>query len=93
MTKIVGNDILRDGEKIGWISGNDILNSGGQKAGYFSGNDIYDHDGHKIGYVDGSNIKNMNGSVLMSIERLRARVAGGAYSDVCRATIVLLLGI
>ena len=93
MIKIVGNDILREGGKIGWISGNDIFNSSGQKAGYFSSNDIYDRNGHKIGYVEGSNVKKAGNSALISVERVRSRVVGGIHSDVCRAAIFLLFGI
>src|SRR3989344_6053475 len=31
MLKIIGNDIVREGTKIGWISGNDIFDQGGNK--------------------------------------------------------------
>jgi len=92
MIKIVENDIVRDGQKIGWLSGNDIFNLSGDKAGYYSGNDIYDARGIKMGYVEGSNIKMANSSLVINVQENRRRVSGGAYSDVCRAAIRLLFG-
>jgi len=92
MLKIVGNDILKDSQKIGWLSGNDIFNLSNEKIGYYSGNDIYNHRGLKIGYVDGSIIKMAGNSMQISVQENRLRISGGAYSDVCRAAIRLLFG-
>lgn len=92
MIKIIGNDIFRSGEKIGYIRGNDILNIGGNKLGYFSGDDIYNYSGKKIGYLEGNLIKYENGNRKISVLENKSRISGGAISDVCRAAIRLLLG-
>jgi hypothetical protein len=92
MIKIVENDIFKDGQKIGWLSGNDIFNLSGTKAGYYMGNDIYDSRGVKIGYVDGNSIRMTNSSIIISVQENRARILGGTYSDVCRAAIRLIFG-
>ncbi|KKR55707.1 MAG: hypothetical protein UT92_C0001G0050 [Candidatus Curtissbacteria bacterium GW2011_GWA1_40_24] len=93
MLKIIGNDIVREGTKIGWISGNDIFDQGGNKIGYFTGDDIYDHRGTKIGYLESNYIKYGGGSRSISVKENRRKITGGAYSDICRAAIRLLLGI
>lgn len=91
MIKLIGNDIIQNGHKIGWMHGNDIFNLSGEKIGYYSGNDIYSRQG-KIGYVDGSNIKLVGSSQLISVQENRMRISGGTYSDICRAAIRLLFG-
>lgn len=92
MIKIIGNDIMRSGEKIGYIKGNDILNTVGNKLGYFSGDDIYNYNGRKIGYLEGNSIKYENGNKKINILENKSRISGGAISDVCRAAIRLLFG-
>ena len=37
MVKIIGNDIWRGGEKIGWIEGDYVRDRDGKKLGLFSG--------------------------------------------------------
>ena len=91
MIKIIGNDISKNGQKIGWIQSDDIYDSSGRKLGYYSGNDIYNSSGTKIGYVEGGSIKKQNGTVI-SIQQNRLRITGGSYSDICKAAIRLLFG-
>ncbi|MBI4991674.1 MAG: hypothetical protein HZB99_00450 [Candidatus Harrisonbacteria bacterium] len=91
MIKIVGNDIFKNGQKIGWVQSDDIYDSSGRKLGYYSGNDIYNRSGTKIAYVEGGSIKRENGSTI-SVEQNRLRITGGNYSDICRAAIRLLFG-
>src|SRR3989344_2089064 len=73
MLKIIGNDIVREGTKIGWISGNDIFDQGGNKIGYFTGDDIYDHRGTKIGYLESNYIKYGGGSRSISVKENRRK--------------------
>ena len=92
MIKIIGNDIINNGEKIGYIRDNDIFNVGGNKIGYYSGDDIFNYKGIKIGYLEGNYIKYENGNRSISISENKSRVNGGAISNVCRAAIRLLFG-
>lgn len=92
MLKIVGNDIYRSGEKVGWASGNDIYGKDGGKLGYFLSNDIYNYDGLKLGYVGGDYIKTSDGRGLRLDDNRTHHVTGGSASDLERAAIRLLLG-
>ena len=91
MVKISGNDVLREGTKIGWLSGNDVYNLSGTKVGFYTANDIYNDRGVKIAYLDGAYLRLTNGTNLAT-ERVRREIQGGAYSDLARAAILLLLG-
>lgn len=92
MIKIVGNDITRGGEKIGWIEGNDIYDHNGHKLGYASGNNIYNHGGQKLGYLEGDHLKGEDGSTNIHLEENRRVVTGGSHSDLTRGAIRILLG-
>ena len=92
MIKIVGNDITRGGEKIGWVEGNDVFDHNGHKLGYASGNDIYDKSGRKLGYLEGDHLKGADGNTSIRLEENRRIVTGGAHSDLTRSAIRLLLG-
>lgn len=93
MIKIVGNDLMRSGTKIGWIEGNDILEHDGKKLGYFSGNKVYDVDGKVLGYIEGNLIKTpgMSGSGIR-VDENHIEISGGELSDIGRAAVRLLLG-
>jgi hypothetical protein len=90
MIKIVGNDIYRGGEKLGWLEENDIYGEDGGKLGYYSGDDIYNSSGAKIGYFEGTHLKTTSGRTV-SFEELRRHVLGTA-SDIARAAVYLLFG-
>lgn len=91
MIKIVGNDIMRGGAKIGWIEGNDIYNEDGGKVGYFSSNDIYDAGNRKLGYTEGNYLHTADGHKI-ELDDIRKGIAGGSLSDLARAAVRLLLG-
>lgn len=93
MITIKGNDIWRGGEKIGWISGNDIFNADGIKIGYFSesAEDIFNKSGRKIGYIENSKVKRIDGSPI-DLNDIQRQVQGGTLSSIARAAIRLLLG-
>lgn len=92
MIKIIRNDIMNGGEKIGYIRGNDIFNVGGNKIGYYLGDDIFNYKGIKIGYLEGNYIKYENGNRSINVSENKSLVNGGTISDVCRAAIRLLFG-
>ena len=93
MIKISGNDINRDGEKIGWIEGNDVRDLAGRKLGYVIGNDIHrQSDGLKIAYINGECIVTSAGRKINLCENNQKHVTGGLVSDVMRAAIRLFFG-
>lgn len=91
MIKIIGNDITRGGEKIGWIEGNDIYDENGTKLGYFMNEDIYSAQGTKLGYIARNSLHANDGETL-DLDNMRREITGGSYPDLTRAAIYLLLG-
>lgn len=87
---IVGNDIRRGGEKIGWIEGNDVYNDQGMKIGYFSGNDVYNKSGTKVGYIKGDKFYRSDGYEI-DLSKLNQEVSGGQLSPLGRAAVKVLL--
>ncbi len=87
--KISGNDILREGEKIGHITGNDVYNDRGEKVGYFSGDDIYDEGGRKTAYIEGNKLMSSVGR-SENISRIEREVRGGNLSNLERAAVKVL---
>jgi len=92
MIKIVDKIIYRNGEKIGWLRGNDIYNESGTKIGYYTSNDIYDHRGSKVAYLDGSYARMENGHAPISLIEGERKIEGSGYSNLCKAAILVLLG-
>lgn len=93
MLKIIGRDVWRGDEKIGWVSGNDVYNKEGHKVGYFSRGDghIYDSSMKKIGYIEENHLY-MVGRDRIRLDDNRKEVTGGALDDIDRAAVRLLLG-
>ena len=91
MITIVGNDIRRGSEKIGWIQENDLYDGEGRKVGYFSSNDIYDAHGKKLGYLQGNYVHASDGNQI-KLDAIRRDIRGGSLSDLERAAVRRLLG-
>mgnify|MGYP001597430880 CR=1 FL=1 len=94
MIKIIGNDIKRDGEKLGWIDGNDVRDMSNRKLGYVVGDDIHrGSDGFKTAFVDGAFIIiGSSGKKISIVENRSRHVTGGSISDAMRAAIRLFFG-
>jgi hypothetical protein len=92
MIKIINNDIMRAGVKIGWLSGNDVFDHQGLKLGFYEDNYIFNRSSHKIGYLKGDFLYEINSDRKIRLDENRVYVAGGAFSDLCRAAVRLLLG-
>ena len=92
MIKIIGNDITRGGQKLGYFQGNDIFDAHTKKLGYFKENDIYDAGNRKLGYLEGNYLKDAGGDTVDSLTEVRRDIQGGTISDLERAAIRLLVG-
>ena len=94
MIKIIGNDIKRDGEKIGWIEGNDVRDMSNRKLAFVKGDDIFrGSDGLKIAFIEGSYIIiSSSGKKISVVENNTRHVAGGPASNEMRAAIRLSFG-
>jgi hypothetical protein len=94
MIKIIGNDIKRDGEKIGWIEGNDVRDMSNRKLAFVKGDDIFrGSDGIKIAFIEGAYvIVSSSGKKISVTENNQAHVTGGSASNEMRAAIRLFFG-
>jgi len=94
MIKIIGNDIKRDGEKIGWIDGNDVRDMSNRKLGFVIGDDIFrGSDGFKIAFTEGAYIfVGSSGKKLSVTENNQKHVTGGYISNEMRAAVRLFFG-
>ena len=92
MIKIIGNDVRRGMDKIGYVQGNDIHDHEGHKVGYFADNHIYDASGRKVARLQGDAIFDAQGGVVAKVSENNESVSGGAHSDLSRAAIRVLLG-
>jgi len=90
MLKIHGNDIVRDGKKIGWIQGNHLYDHTGKKLAYINSNDIHKVSGHKVGYLEGASIIDHISGTKISTERNNKYVKGGNLTDLERAAVRLI---
>lgn len=93
MIKISGNDIKREGEKIGWIEGNDVRDMSNRKLGYVIGDDIFrGSDGLKVAFIEGAYIITSSGKKMSVTENNQNHVTGGMTSNEIRAAIRLFFG-
>lgn len=92
MIKIIANDIVKNGTKIGYFKGDDIYNTNRNKVGSYLGNDIFDYNRNKIGYIEGNYIKYDGGTRSISLQETKLHISGGTIPDICRAAIRLLFG-
>ncbi|MDO8504331.1 MAG: hypothetical protein Q7S36_00560 [Candidatus Liptonbacteria bacterium] len=93
MIDVRGNELWRGGQKIGYISDNDIFSNEGKKLGYVSGNAVYNaHDNKKLAYLQGNFVYDPVSGKKIEIEENREHVVGGQLSDVYRAAVRMFLG-
>jgi len=83
---VEGNDIKNpSGNRVGYVEGNDIKKPSGNRVGYVEGNDIKNPSGNKLGYVDGNDIKKPSGNKVGYVE------GGGSKTHAGAAGLLLLL--
>ncbi len=92
MVKIVGNDIWRGGEKIGWVEGNRIRAHDGTKLGYFEGNFVWGEDGRKLAYVEEDYLISYGSNQKIPLEKISEGIEGGILPEIGKCAIYVLLG-
>ena len=93
MIKIDGNEIYRNYDKVGSVSGNYIYDRDGDKIGYFEENYIYDRDGNKQAYIEGAYLLSYSGgSLRVSLDKINESIEGGVVSEIGKCAIYVLLG-
>jgi hypothetical protein len=92
MVKIIGNDIWRGGEKIGWVEGARIRAHDGTKLGYFEGNFVYGEDGHKLAYIEGDHLVSYGSDTKIPLEKIAEEIEGGVLPEIGKCAVYVLLG-
>jgi len=92
MIKIVGNELWRGGEKIGWIEGAHIHDHAGKKLGYFEANMVYGEDGRKLAYIEGDHLISYGTTTKIPLETVSEGMEGGVLSELGKCAVYVLLG-
>ncbi len=90
MVEIKGNDVYRDGMKIGWVSGEYVYDSSGRKLGYFSNDTVYDDEGRIMARVEGDYV--FTGGRQIKMEQVLHNVEGVGISDSGKVAVATFLG-
>lgn len=91
MIKIVGNDLWRGSDKIGWLELNSVFDENGRKLGYYRGNDIFDADGDKVAFLTGNRLYMSDGREIYA-DDIMEHVGGHGVPDIVRAMVYVLMG-
>ena len=91
MIKIIGNEIWRGAEKLGWVAENDVFDEKGKKLGYFSGHEVYNMKGNKIAYVQNNKFYTSDGHSY-HLDDVAEKIQGGSISDTASVAIRILIG-
>lgn len=94
MLKIIGNDILRSGQKVGYIEGSRIRSHEGKMLGYFSGSHVYNAEGHKVAYIEGDHLcPEDDRDTEIHLDKVNENVVGEVLPEICRCAIYCLIGV
>jgi hypothetical protein len=91
MLKLLGNEIYRAGDKIGWLERNHVFARDGRKLGYFDSVRVYSADGDKIAYVEGDTLYDAAGNPKAPLE-LVSEAIEGVLGAVGKCAVFVLLG-
>lgn len=92
MIKFVGNDVWRDGEKVGWIEGNHVYAKDGKKLGYFADNLIYDENADKVAYIEGDYLMSYGSDIKTPLDKVSEAMEGGVLPELDKCAVYVLLG-
>ena len=94
MIQMNNSYIMRDGIKIGWISGDYIFNYMGKKVGYTTyDNFVYDEiTGKKLAHFDGEFVYDSNTGQKTRLEDEIAEIETPSLTDIQRVAIKIFFG-
>ncbi len=92
MVKIVGNDVWRNGEKIGFIDGTHVRTHDGKRIGYFEGNYVYNEDGDRTAYIEEDHLVSYGGGARIPLDKVNESIEGGVLPEIGKCAIYVLLG-
>ena len=89
--KLLGNEIYRAGDKIGWLEGNHVFARDGRKLGYFDSARVYSADADKVAYVEGDTLYDAAGNPKAHLEAVSEAIEG-VLGVVGKCAIFVFLG-
>ena len=95
MIKIIGNDLYRAGEKIGYMDTKHVWGHDGKKLGYFDYRTVWGEDGRKLAFIDGDFLISYGASGEESkvrLETMNEQVEGGVMPGIQKCAVYVLLG-
>ena len=94
MVKLLGHEVWRAGEKIGWIDGNHVRDHNDKKLGYFLDHYVYDMNDHKIAYIEEDYLVSVgSGSeAKVRLDEVAENVVGGVLPEIGKCAVYVLLG-
>jgi len=92
MIKIVGQELWRGGEKIGYIEGVHVYAHDGRKLGYFEDKFVYNEEGHKLAYVEGDHLISYGTNSKLALEHVNESIEGGVIPELGKCAVYVLLG-
>jgi hypothetical protein len=91
MLKLIGNDIYRGEDKIGWLENNHVFDRNAKKLGYFDDAHVYDVDTTKIAYISGDILYDAGGAHKARLEDVLEAIEG-ILPNIAKCAIYILLG-
>ena len=94
MIKIIGNDIWRSGQKIGWIDEHYVRDRDGKRLGYFRDRFVYDMNDHKIAYIEQDYLvsEGSGSEAKIRLEKMAEEIEGGVLPEIGKCAVYVLLG-
>jgi hypothetical protein len=94
MIKILGNDLWRNGEKIGWIEGDHVRDRDGKKLGYFQDRFVYDMSGHKLAWIEEDYLvsQGSGSEAKIRLDQVAEEIEGGVLPELGKCAVYVLLG-
>ena len=94
MIKIIGNEVWRSGQKIGWVDDDHVRDRDGKKLGYFQDRFIYDMGGHKLAWIEEDYLVSQGSGdeAKIRLDQVAENIEGGVMSELAKCAIYVLLG-
>jgi len=93
MLKIIGDNVYRNGEKVGWVERNYVLDHRGIKLGYFDNKFIYNHERRRQAYIEGDHLYSEGSKFSkISLDKINEDIEGGILPMIAKAAVYVLLG-
>ena len=99
MLKIVGNEIFRNNQKVGWIyEEHHIRSHDNKQLGYFTNDFIFSNDGHKLAYIKGDYLYQYGvdtdaAGAKIPLEKVNAGMPGSILSQMAKCAIYMFIGV